>query len=112
MVNENAEKDHGIDQGRSQKSLSLGSSGSKTLNLAEYKRDSLLLPWGYSRIRKIHRGLPTPTTVRSFAPSIDEGPSASQVPEIKLTHNFHLGDITWVKLIGSSWWPAQVCHMC
>jgi hypothetical protein len=40
---------------------------------------------------------------------IDEGPSASQVPENKLRHNFRLGDITWVKLNGSSWWPAQVC---
>jgi hypothetical protein len=40
---------------------------------------------------------------------IDESGSASQVPENKLRHNFRLGDITWVKLIGSSWWPAQVC---
>ncbi|CAO2173152.1 unnamed protein product [Urochloa humidicola] len=39
---------------------------------------------------------------------IDESPSASQVPENKLRHNFRLGDITWVKLGGSSWWPAQV----
>jgi len=42
---------------------------------------------------------------------IDESPSASQVPENKLRHNFRLGDITWVKLGGSSWWPAQVCVM-
>ncbi|OEL32560.1 hypothetical protein BAE44_0006419, partial [Dichanthelium oligosanthes] len=39
---------------------------------------------------------------------IDESPSASQVPENKLRHNFRLGDITWVRLGGSSWWPAQV----
>ncbi|PVH37078.1 hypothetical protein PAHAL_6G237800 [Panicum hallii] len=39
---------------------------------------------------------------------IDESPSASQVPENKSRHNFRLGDITWVKLGGSSWWPAQV----
>ncbi|KAJ1268868.1 hypothetical protein BS78_07G166700 [Paspalum vaginatum] len=29
-------------------------------------------------------------------------------PENKLRHNFRLGDITWVKCSGSSWWPAQV----
>ncbi|CAO2207034.1 unnamed protein product [Urochloa humidicola] len=39
---------------------------------------------------------------------IDESPAASQVSENKLRHNFRLGDITWVKLGGSSWWPAQV----
>ncbi|XP_066352391.1 uncharacterized protein [Miscanthus floridulus] len=29
-------------------------------------------------------------------------------PENKLRHNFRLGDITWVKCSGFSWWPAQV----
>lgn len=29
-------------------------------------------------------------------------------PENKLRHNFRLGDITWVKYNGSSWWPSQV----
>ncbi|TVU05517.1 hypothetical protein EJB05_48683 [Eragrostis curvula] len=34
--------------------------------------------------------------------------SASELSENKLRHNFRLGDITWVKQGGSSWWPAQV----
>ncbi|KAK8451304.1 hypothetical protein SEVIR_6G190600v4 [Setaria viridis] len=39
---------------------------------------------------------------------VDGSPPTSRVPEIKLRHNFRLGDVTWVKLDGSSWWPAQV----
>ncbi|KAK8451306.1 hypothetical protein SEVIR_6G190600v4 [Setaria viridis] len=39
---------------------------------------------------------------------VDGSPPTSRVPEIKLRHNFRLGDVTWVKLDGSSWWPAQM----
>jgi hypothetical protein len=37
-------------------------------------------------------------------------PSTSELPENKLRHNFLLGDMTWVKHNGTSWWPAQVWH--
>ncbi|KAL6858834.1 hypothetical protein ACP4OV_017836 [Aristida adscensionis] len=39
---------------------------------------------------------------------IDECLSTSEVLENKLRQNFRLGDVTWVKHNGSSWWPAQV----
>uniref|UniRef100_A0ACD5V6D3 Uncharacterized protein n=1 Tax=Avena sativa TaxID=4498 RepID=A0ACD5V6D3_AVESA len=34
--------------------------------------------------------------------------SSSQLSESEPRQNFRLGDITWVKHDGSSWWPAQV----
>ncbi|KAF7088494.1 hypothetical protein CFC21_091595 [Triticum aestivum] len=34
--------------------------------------------------------------------------SSSEPPELNPRQNFRLGDITWVKHDGSSWWPAQV----
>ncbi|XBI44879.1 hypothetical protein VPH35_109482 [Triticum aestivum] len=34
--------------------------------------------------------------------------SSSELPELNQRQNFRLGDITWVKHDGSSWWPAQV----
>jgi hypothetical protein len=34
--------------------------------------------------------------------------SSSQISENEPRQNFRLGDMTWVKHDGSSWWPAQV----
>jgi hypothetical protein len=34
--------------------------------------------------------------------------SFGELSEIKPRQNFRLGDITWVKHDGFSWWPAQV----
>ncbi|KAL6661659.1 hypothetical protein ACP70R_001043 [Stipagrostis hirtigluma subsp. patula] len=39
---------------------------------------------------------------------IHECVSTSELPGNKLRQNYRLGDVTWVKHSGSSWWPAQV----